>query len=354
MWRGAGCGRHSNIVECVRRSSQIALQLEHLSRIGDGYSVVPDSKAWAGHWGQRRKEGMCIRTARLNEFMSPNEGLFWSDDEQDRFLFSVSSLARLLHLLVDVLGVEMSVIEFTRMFRMDFEKSWLRKICDWNIVNCIKIGHNDFVERETDGARHWDGVFSVLRGKFRNQLQNLQWIDSIVSSWNLQDEIWYLSKWIHSCDPRSLRWNDHVTETGESRVDLFQMEAICLSRLNRTSSPFTFFLCFIALDSMLHVTLVRRDVPSSFREWGVGHFGRQHPSQRPPHLRDNWNLHPGILRREQVHEFAVTTPSAERYLHHCSPGARWCKPQTSFITLKTKVCRPVSRRLSVTERGVLL
>ena len=33
------------------------------------------------------------------------------------------------------------------------------------------VRHHDPDERETDGARHWDGVISVLKGKFRNQLE---------------------------------------------------------------------------------------------------------------------------------------------------------------------------------------
>ena len=37
---------------------------------------------------------------------------------------------------------------------------------------CHKYGrHHDQDERVTDGARHWDGVLSVLKGKFRNQLE---------------------------------------------------------------------------------------------------------------------------------------------------------------------------------------
>ena len=33
------------------------------------------------------------------------------------------------------------------------------------------VRHHDQDERETDGARHWDGVLSVLKGNFRNQLE---------------------------------------------------------------------------------------------------------------------------------------------------------------------------------------
>ena len=33
------------------------------------------------------------------------------------------------------------------------------------------VRHHDQDERETDGARHGDVVLSVLKGKFRNQLE---------------------------------------------------------------------------------------------------------------------------------------------------------------------------------------
>ena len=33
------------------------------------------------------------------------------------------------------------------------------------------VRHHDQEERETDEARHWDGVLSVLKGKFRKQLE---------------------------------------------------------------------------------------------------------------------------------------------------------------------------------------
>ena len=48
---------------------------------------------------------------------------------------------------------------------------------------------------------------------------------------------------IHSCDPRSLRWKDHITETDEVRDDPFQMEAIYLSRGSSTRS---ILHCFVA------------------------------------------------------------------------------------------------------------
>ena len=48
---------------------------------------------------------------------------------------------------------------------------------------------------------------------------------------------------------------------------------------------------------------------------------------------------------------SVTTPSAERSLHHCSLKCEKIQRAVDeLITLMTKVCRPVSRRLSVIER----
>ena len=51
----------------------------------------------------------------------------------------------------------------------------------------------------------------------------------------------------------------------------------------------------------------------------------------------------------------VTTPSALRSLHHCSSRSEKIQRAVDeLITLMTKVCRPVSRRLSVIELGDLL
>ena len=48
----------------------------------------------------------------------------------------------------------------------------------------------------------------------------------------------------------------------------------------------------------------------------------------------------------------MTPPSARRSLHHCSPTSeKMMRAVDEPITLKKKVCRPVSRRLSVIERG---
>ena len=49
---------------------------------------------------------------------------------------------------------------------------------------------------------------------------------------------------------------------------------------------------------------------------------------------------------------AMTSPLALRSLHHCSPRSpKLSRAVDELITLLTKVCRPVSRRLSVMERG---
>ena len=48
-----------------------------------------------------------------------------------------------------------------------------RDSLETRISKCVTnmVRHHDQDERETDGARHWDGVLSVLNGKFRNQLE---------------------------------------------------------------------------------------------------------------------------------------------------------------------------------------
>ena len=52
----------------------------------------------------------------------------------------------------------------------------------------------------------------------------------------------------------------------------------------------------------------------------------------------------------------MMSPSARRSLHHCSPRSeKMMRAEDKFITLKKKVCRPVSRRPSVMiERGETL
>ena len=49
---------------------------------------------------------------------------------------------------------------------------------------------------------------------------------------------------------------------------------------------------------------------------------------------------------------STSTPSAWRSLHHCSPRSEQMQRAVDkLITFLTKVCRPVSRRQSVIERG---
>ena len=63
------------------------------------------------------------------------------------------------------------------------------------ISKCVTnmVRHHDQDERETDGARHWgDGVLSVLKGKFRNQLEK-EFTDERLAplplSWKHQDKV---------------------------------------------------------------------------------------------------------------------------------------------------------------------
>ena len=72
-------------------------------------------------------------------------------------------------------------------------------------------------------------------------------------------------------------------------------------------------------------------------------------AQRLPHLGGYWTIHPGILGREWVTELR------ERWRHHRQGALFTSSPRSEKmmravdepITLKTKVCRPVSRHPSV-------
>ena len=48
-----------------------------------------------------------------------------------------------------------------------------RDLSETRISKCVTnmVRHHDQDEQETDGARHCHGVLSVLKGKFRNQLE---------------------------------------------------------------------------------------------------------------------------------------------------------------------------------------
>ena len=120
---------------------------------------------------------------------------------------------------------------------------------------------------------------------------------------------------------------------------------------------------------IFHVGRFGEKYPVRFREWGVRHFGRQHAShrlwaqnlRRLPHLRDHWNLHPGVFRRQQALELAwlgnqwLHHPSAERSLHHSSLRSdKIQRAVDKLINLLKKVCCQVSRCLSVMyEQGDL-
>ena len=59
------------------------------------------------------------------------------------------------------------------------------------VTNMVRLHDQD--KRETEGARHWDGVLSVLKGKFRNQLEkelvHRRGLAPLPLSWKLQDEV---------------------------------------------------------------------------------------------------------------------------------------------------------------------
>ena len=103
------------------------------------------------------------------------------------------------------------------------------------------------------------------------------------------------------------------------------------------------------------------DEKSSFRERGVRHFDPEQSSHKlwanfiatdifiQESSRDN--------RPSNLHhlEFgSMTTPSAERSLHHCFRSEKIQRAVDKFVTVLTKACCPVSRRLSVIlEQGDL-
>ena len=69
-------------------------------------------------------------------------------------------------------------------------------------------------------------------------------------------------------------------------------------------------------------------------------------SRNPPAITSPWTCMTWI---------SMTTQSAEHSLHHCSlRSEKVQRAVDELITLLTKVCRPVSRRLSVIEQGDLL
>ena len=57
------------------------------------------------------------------------------------------------------------------------------------VTNMVR--HHDQDEREADGARHWDGVLLVLKGRFRSQLEK-EYTDE--DSWKHQDNVGNLSR----------------------------------------------------------------------------------------------------------------------------------------------------------------
>ena len=120
----------------------------------------------------------------------------------------------------------------------------------------------------------------------------------------------------------------------------------------------------IVLSFLLAINFIFHDVvgkfPVHFSLWGPWHSCRVRPShrlwaQRLRHLGGYWTVHPGMLRQERVFEW----PRVRwRHHRHCalfttvhSRSEKMMRAVDELITLMTKVCRPVSRCLSVIERG---
>ena len=118
--------------------------------------------------------------------------------------------------------------------------------------------------------------------------------------------------------------------------------------------------CFSSWTSTPSSTMWWANSLCTSAKWGPWHPCRVRPShrlwaQRLPHLGGYWTVHPGILRRERVPEWPRVRWRHHRHLrslHHCSPRSeKMMRAADELITLMTKVGRPVSRRLSVMERG---
>ena len=82
-------------------------------------------------------------------------------------------------------------------YSLDYD-SWMpemqRDSFETRISKCVTnmVRHHDQDERETDGARHWDGVLSVLKGKFRNQLEQRvrgRGLALLLVSWKHQEKV---------------------------------------------------------------------------------------------------------------------------------------------------------------------
>ena len=113
-----------------------------------------------------------------------------------------------------------------------------------DVTNMVRH-HHDQDERETDGARHRDGVLSVLKGEFQNQLEkeftDEDWLHCLyLGSIKTRFEIWKDENWRIKIYFRPIQGhsggNDHITEIDELRDACLQMEAIYLSRGSSTRS----------------------------------------------------------------------------------------------------------------------
>ena len=89
-----------------------------------------------------------------------------------------------------------------------------------------------------------------------------------------------------------------------------------LCTLYPVSHFFSIHLIFIFI---FHVGWFDEKSHVHFREWGVRHFGREQSSHRLwaqlqlPDLRDHWNLHLGVLQRQQALEL---TWLGDQWLNH--------------------------------------
>ena len=147
-----------------------------------------------------------------------------------------------------------------------------------------------------------------------------------------------------------------------------RLDSLRLSTLHSSQSlSSSFWFSWFSSSSSMWVGS-ERSYPVRFREWGVRHYGRQHPShklwaqkssttttsQRP--LKSSSRNPPATASpRTCMTGKSVTTPSEERSLHHCSLGSEKIqRAEDKLITLLEKVCCQVSRCLSVmVEHGDL-
>ena len=137
-----------------------------------------------------------------------------------------------------------------------------------------------------------------------------------------------------------------------------------------SATPFLFLLSFFSLRLfiLLALSFFFHDVvykyPAHFANEDLGTLAEYDLSQgmspttttsRRPLNRTSRNPPARTGPWTRMTSSTMTTPSALRSLQHCSPRSeKMQRAVDELITLMTKVCRPVSRRLSVIEQGDLL